>query len=230
MPSLAMFKGERNLDELVARLFPATTGRPQARKQATEALLKTNPQLADLGRLPAGSVIVVPDTPAAVNAGETVHPATFTPADFARLVNEHVTAFASALAAQSANAAAQADATLKLLNDRSLTAAASRDQELAQRLTTISENTKSALKDLQAQEATLQQDLAQLQKDLAKFTKASPPAPVPPGQRTPTLPVPQPPPVGPTRPPIPPTPLRAAPAKPPSPRRARTTKTKKKKK
>jgi len=202
MPTLVMFKGERNLDELAARLFPGSG--PQAHKQATDALLKANPQLADLGRLPAGSIVVVPDMPAAVNASETVHPATFTPADSARLVNEHVTAFASALAAQSANAAA------------------ARDQELAQRLTTISDNTKAALKDVQAQQATLQQGLAQLQEDLAKFNKASPPSPAPP--------VPQPPPVGSGRPPLPPTPLRAAPATPPAPRRARATKTKKRKK
>jgi hypothetical protein len=222
MPSLAMFKGERTFEELASRLFPTTGGAPQARKQATEALLKANPQLTDLGRLPAGSVIVVPDTPAAVNAGETVHPATFTLADSARLVNEHVTAFASALVAQSANAAAQADSTLKLLRDRSLTAAASRDQELAQRLTTISDNTKAALKDLQVQQATLQQGLAQLQEDLAKFTKASPPP-------APTPPMPQPPPVGPARPPS----LRRASfaslAGPPAPRRPRPAKKKKKK-
>jgi hypothetical protein len=228
MLTLAMFKGERNLDELVARLFPASG--PEAHKQATDALLKANPQLADLGRLPAGSVIVVPDTPAAVNAGETVPPATFTPADSARLVNEHVTAFASALAAQSANAAAQADDTLKLLRDRSLTAAASRDQELAQRLTTISDNTKAALKDLQAQQATLQQGLAQLEEDMAKFLKPSAP-PTPPGRPAPTPPVPQPPPVGPARPPSRrPAPSPASLAGPPATRRARTTKTKKKKK
>jgi phage tail protein X len=220
MPTLVMFKGERNLDELAARLFPGSG--PQAHKQATDALLKANPQLADLGHLPPGSIVVVPDMPTAVNASETVHPATFTPADSARLVNEHVTAFASALAAQSANAAAQADSTLKLLGSSALTAAAARDQELAQRLTTISDNTKAALKDVQAQQATLQQGLARLQEDLAKFSKASPPSPAPP--------VPQPPPVGPGRPPLPPMPLRAAPATPRAPRRARTTKTKKKKK
>jgi phage tail protein X len=228
MPRLAMFKGERNLDELAARLFP-TTGGPQARKQAADALLKANPQLTDLGRLPAGSVIVVPDTPAAVNASEIVHLATFSPGDSARLVNEHVTAFASALVAQSANAAAQADSTLKLLRDRSLTAAASRDQDLAKRLTAISDNTKAALKDLQTEQATLQHGLAQLQEDLAKFTKASPrQVPTPPEEPTP--PVPQPPRVGPAMPPMPPTPLGEAPAKSASSRRARTTKTKKKKK
>jgi phage tail protein X len=221
-----MSKGE-SPDELVARLFPATAGSPQARKQATDALLKANPQLADLGRLPPGSIIVVPDTPTAVNASETVHPASFTPADSARLVNDHVTAFASALVAQSANAAAQADVTLKLLRDRSLTTAASRDEELARRLTTISDNTKAALKDLQAQQATLQQGLEQLQEDLAKFTKAFP---LPPAPTPPAPPMPQPPPVGPARPPLPPMPLRAAPTKPPAPRTARATKTKKRKK
>jgi phage tail protein X len=223
MSSLAMFKGERSLDELAARLFPAAGGGRQARKQATDALLKANPQLADLGRLPAGAVVVVPDTPAAVNAGETVHPSTFTAADSARLVNEHVTAFASALAAQSANAAAQADATLKLLRDRSLTAAAGRDQDLAKRLTTISDNTKGALKDLQAQQATLQQALAQLQEDLAKFVAPSAPAPTPPAPTSP-----QPPPVVPGRPAPAPTSLRAAPASSPAPRSPRTTKKKKK--
>jgi phage tail protein X len=206
MPTLAMFKGERNLDELAARLFPGSG--PQAHKQATDALLKANPQLADLGRLPAGSIIVVPDMPAAVNANETVPPATFAAADSVRTVSEHVTAFASALAAQSANAAAQADSTFKLLRDSSLTAAAGRDQELAQRLTTISDNTKAALKDLQAQQATLQQGLAQLQEDMAKFLKPSaPPTPSP-------RPAPSP----------------ASLAGPPATRRARTTKTKKKRK
>lgn len=230
MPSLAMFRGERTLEELAARLFPRTGGGPQARKQATDALLKANPQLADLGRLPAGSVIVVPDTPAAVNAGETVHPLTFTPADSARLVNEHLTVFASALVAQSANAAAQADSTLKLLRDRSLTAAASRDQDLAKRLTAISDNTKAALKDLQTEQATLQQAVAQLQEDLAKFTKASPPpVPTPPRRPPPTPPVPQPPPVGPARPPMPAAPSPESLAGPSAPRRARTPRKKKKK-
>lgn len=36
MPSLAMFKGERNLDELAARLFLTTDRGPQARKEATD--------------------------------------------------------------------------------------------------------------------------------------------------------------------------------------------------
>jgi phage tail protein X len=221
MPSLAMFRGERTLDELATRLFPTMGAAPQARKQATDALLRANPQLADLGRLPAGAVIIVPDMPAAVNAGETVHPATFTPADSARLLNEHVTAFANSLAAQSADAAAQADTMLKLLRDRGLTAAAGRDQDLAKRLTAISDNTKAALKDLQAEQATLQQAIGQLQEDLAKSIKAaSPPVPTPLGQ--PTSPAAQPPPV--VRPPAPPTPASLGG---PAPRRARTTRKKK---
>jgi phage tail protein X len=228
MPSLVMFRGERSIDELATRLFPTMGSTPQARRQVTDALLGANPQLADLGRLPAGAVVVVPDTTAAVNSGETVHPATFTPADSARLLNEHVTAFASALAAQSADAAAQADATLKLLRDRGLTAAAGRDQDLAKRLTAISDNTKAGLKDLQAEQATLEKALVQLQEDLASFTKASVlPVPTPPGQPTP--PTPQPLPVVRPRPPSPAPPSPASLGGPSAPRRARSAKKKKKK-
>ena len=191
---LAMFRGETSIEALATRLFRLRSGNSQAGRQATEALLRANPQLANLERVPPGSVIVVPDTAAAVNAGETVQPAAFTLTDSAGLLAEHVAAFASALAAQTADAAAQANSTLKLVRDRSLATAAGKDQDLAQRLTAISDNTKTTLADLQAQQATLKQALAQLQEDLAKFTNAS----LPPAQ-----PVPKPPAMGPAQPPSP---------------------------
>ena len=175
---LAMFRGETSIEALAARLFRLSSGNSQAGRQATEALLRANPQLANLERVPPGSVIVVPDTAAAVNAGETVQPAAFTLTDSAGLLAEHVAAFVSALAAQTADAAAQANSTLKLVRDRSLATAAGKDQDLAQRLAAISDNTKTTLADLQAQQATLEQAVGQLQEDLAKFTNASlPPGP-----------------------------------------------------
>jgi phage tail protein X len=177
---LAMFRGETSIDALAARLFQVRSGDSRAGRQATEALLRANPQLAKLEQVPPGSVIVVPDTTAAVNAGEIMQTAAFTLADSARLLNEQMAAFARALAAQSANAAAEADSTLKLLRDRSLAAAASKDEELAQRLNAISDNTKATLKDLQVQQTTLEQALAQLQEDVAKLTKASSPSAQPP--------------------------------------------------
>jgi hypothetical protein len=171
MANLAFFKGEKSAGELAARLFQVNGRDPQASRQAIEALIRANPQLANLDRVPSGSVIVVPETPHAVNAGEIVQPATLALADPARSVGEHVTAFTRGLAAVSGSAAAQADSTLKLLKDRSLKAAAANDPVLAHHLTSIEENTKATLKDVDAKQTMLQQAIAQMQQDLAKFLK-----------------------------------------------------------
>jgi phage tail protein X len=179
MPQLAIFKGEKNLDELTARVFRVQRGGAQAR-QASDALLRANPHLADLSRVPPGAVVVVPDTPHDVNAGELLSPAGPAASDPVRAVGEQVTAVTSTLGAAFADAAAQADSRLKLLKDRSLTAAAARNPELAQRLAKISEATSAALKDMQAKRSVIESGLAQIQQDLADFLKLRMPPPSPP--------------------------------------------------
>jgi phage tail protein X len=187
---LAIFKGEKSIDDLAARLFRVKAGDPQASRLATEALIKANPQLANLDRVPPGSVVVVPDTPHAVNAAEVVQPATTAAADFARSVTEHVTAFTTGLAVAAGNAAAQAEATLKLLRDRSVKAAAAQDPALRPRLAAIEENTKATRQDVEDKQAVLQEAIKQMQEDVAKFLASAPSAAPPPG------PTPQPPPTG----------------------------------
>jgi phage tail protein X len=191
MPTLAIFKGEP-IDKLVTRLFPTTTaGGAQASKQAADALLKANPQLSDLTHLAAGTVIVVPDLPQqSANSSEILQPATLPPTDSVRLLGDQATAFGTALAAQAASAAAQANATITLLKDSGLTTAASRDQTLAGRLTAITNSTNAALKDMQTQQAIILQGLAQLQQDLAKFTAPTLPGTPPPPPVTPPPPPP----------------------------------------
>ena len=69
----AIFKGEKTIDELVTRLFP-----PQGKsskttaKQIATALLKANPQLKQLSNVPAGAVLVIPDTAPKLAPGEQV--------------------------------------------------------------------------------------------------------------------------------------------------------------
>ena len=53
MAQLAMFQGEQTVDQLAARVFKVSGSDPQAAKQATAALLKANPQLANLAQVPA---------------------------------------------------------------------------------------------------------------------------------------------------------------------------------
>ena len=61
--SYAIYKGEKNMSELVSRLFGLQgKGTQSAIKQAADALLKTNPQLKDFSKVAVGSVIAVPGT------------------------------------------------------------------------------------------------------------------------------------------------------------------------
>jgi hypothetical protein len=173
------------------------TGGAQVNRQATDALLKANPQLSDLTHLSPGTVIVVPDLPQqTANSSEVLQPATLAPTDPVRLVGEQATAFGTALAAQITAATAQANATITLLKDPGLTTAAARDQTLAARLSAITNSTNVALREMQTQQAVIMQALAQLQDDLAKFTAPTLPGTPPPPPMTP------PPRPGPTVPPI----------------------------
>jgi uncharacterized phage infection (PIP) family protein YhgE len=54
------FNGEESLTALVTRVFGPQVRGAQV-KQAADLLLKTNPRLKDLGKVPVGSLITVPD-------------------------------------------------------------------------------------------------------------------------------------------------------------------------
>jgi len=166
---LAALKGDKSIDELAARLFRLPGGDPQARKLATDALVRANPQLASLGSLPSGAVVVVPDTPLAVNASEVVQPMSTAAADQARSVAEHIAAFMSGLEGAARNAIAQANATLQLLQDPALKQAAESDQALKQRLTQIQASANATSEDVKNKQDMLQKAVAQMQQDLAKF-------------------------------------------------------------
>jgi hypothetical protein len=69
----AMFKGEKTVNDLANRLFRIQgRGSQPAMKQATDALLKANPQLQDLSKVPVGTLITVPDTVPPITPGEEV--------------------------------------------------------------------------------------------------------------------------------------------------------------
>src|SRR5436189_5995906 len=68
-----VFKGEKSVTDLANRLFriPGGSGQP-AIKQAAAALLKANPQLKDISKVPIGSLIAIPDTAPPLNPDEQV--------------------------------------------------------------------------------------------------------------------------------------------------------------
>src|SRR6266496_4468995 len=74
----AMFKGEKTVNDLASRLFRARErGSQRAMKQATDALLKANPQLENLSKVPVGALIIIPDTTPPITPGEEVTSAAF---------------------------------------------------------------------------------------------------------------------------------------------------------
>jgi hypothetical protein len=180
MPTMVIFKGEKNLDEITSRVLKSS-GDAQARKQAADALLKANPQLTDLTRVPIGSMIIVPDTTIGTNAGETVRPTDRSVAGTIQSARDQITAVTSALPTAAASRTDQINTALKLAKDPALAAAAGKDQDLAQRLANITKDGNSALKDIEAQQKLVQSGLAQMQENLAKLLSAtaspSPPTP-----------------------------------------------------
>ena len=59
----AIYKGEKSVTDLANRLFRLQgRGSQAATRHAADALLKANPQLSDISKMPPGSLIAVPDT------------------------------------------------------------------------------------------------------------------------------------------------------------------------
>lgn len=56
---IASFRGEASVAELVARLFPSSSG--ESAERIARRLLKSNPHLADVKSLPPGAPIVLTD-------------------------------------------------------------------------------------------------------------------------------------------------------------------------
>ena len=173
MARLAILKGDKNVSELASRLFKLKGGETQASRAAIDTLVKANPHLSDLGRLPAGSAILVPDTELGPDAAETLPPAGLSAVNTSRIVAAIAT-LGDALDTASGNATAQSDNTLAMLKDRTLKAAIAKDPDLAQRVGAISDRAKAALKDIEVQKTNLQNGIAQLQNDLANFLKLEP--------------------------------------------------------
>ena len=72
----AIFKGEKTVNDLGSRLFRIQgRGAQPAMKRATDALLKANPQLKDLSKVPVGALITVPDTAPPIASGEGLNSA-----------------------------------------------------------------------------------------------------------------------------------------------------------
>jgi len=174
-----IFKGEKNVNELVSRIFNLGGRASQATaKQAADALLKANPQLRDPLKIPVGSPIAVPDNAPQLVANEQA-PASglvqsLTPQDVQSAfdaVQQRLSEIET-LATNQVNVAMERTQTAEFKN--ALASLAEMSPELASQLPSldsIATNAKAIAADSQSLQSLRKASTAQIQAALTSLTK-----------------------------------------------------------
>jgi hypothetical protein len=164
----AITKGEKDLSELAARLFDIKgRGAAERAKKAEATLLKANPHLSDLTKVPDGTLIVIPDLPdnPPVRAPQTD--------GLGGDIDEHLKFALKELSdaiGRSADSEEQiVAATTEALKSRELKDLARQSPELKAQLEQIADAAKNELKQAKASAAAEKEALAQLQEALKKL-------------------------------------------------------------
>lgn len=158
-------KNETSLTELAREVFEikgakaATTA-----KNAHAALREANSHISDLKKLPAGTLVIVPDLPG-VKAAPAESPGDVTVEMIKYL--KRVLAGAKAVVEKSAAAQSEdAEASISLTKDRELAALARKTPEFKERLSKVADEAKARAKQVADDKEARMQALGQLEKDL----------------------------------------------------------------
>jgi len=162
-------KTETSLAELGREVFEIKGARADtASKNAQAALREANPHIADLKKVPAGTLVVVPDVPG-IKTASAQSPGEVSAEMISRLRSALVAA--KRIIEKSAESQLQdAEATTSLAKDRELMALAKQTPELKERLSKIAEHAKLQSKEVAEDKQAQIQALGQLEKDLASFS------------------------------------------------------------
>ena len=165
----AVSKGETSLTDLTSRLFDIKgQGAAATAKRSEAALLAANPQLADLSRVPAGTLIVIPELPdnPPVKTAQT--------AGIGAEVGDQLTAALKELSEAIGRSAESDDqavaATNELLKNRELKDFAAQSPGFGEQLAKITEAAKGQVKETKAATAAAKEALAELQLALGKLS------------------------------------------------------------
>lgn len=158
-------KAPVTLTALTNKLFEIRgTKATAASKEAQAALRKANPQFGKLTKLPAGTLVVVPEMPGAETT--TSQPASPVNENVAAEMKRALAAARTLLKNSSANQTEEAESSLELVKDRNLADLVKETPELRNRLAQITEQSKRQLEQIEGESAEKLQGLAQLEKDL----------------------------------------------------------------
>ena len=168
--TFAIFKGEKNVTELAARLFSLRgSGSQAAAKEAADALLKANPQLKEISKVPVGSIIVVPQDAPQLHADESPAPVDMLRAFAAERAQHYLTMLNSKLSDIDLRAKDAASSIQSLAKSKDVRAAAAGSQNLEQSLSTIIKSAESRLKETKRTQDSRTKTLTEVRKGLAQF-------------------------------------------------------------
>ena len=166
---IAILKGEKNIAELVARIFPGSSRTPAKRKQVTDALLAANPHLADLSTAQPGTKFVVPATSLPHDPAETTKVSSSAPAGRNSVfLYQHLESLKTAIPAAANTTIANANATIALMQRDEVKAAAAKDPTLAQQVATVTQKANAKIQAAQTLQAQILQSIGPLQALLVK--------------------------------------------------------------
>jgi seryl-tRNA(Sec) selenium transferase len=169
MMRLGIYGGERNLSELAGRLYRISgKGAGEVARKAEAALLDANPQLRTLGRLPEGTVLVVPEVKDAAPSDDVTSVAGAAVA-LVEGIRRDLTAFRNAV---EDSARTEADAlrnTIRIAKSSHVRGAARTVEPLKTRLPQVIDTAGARLKKVEALRGGKDNPLDQLEQDLARL-------------------------------------------------------------
>jgi hypothetical protein len=162
-------KAETSLADLSREVFEIKGAKAAAvSKSAQAALRKTNPHIADLKKVSAGTVVIVPDVP-----GIKAAPAQSLGDVSTEIITHLKGVLAQAKAVIEESAAAQlqdAEASAAVAKNRELVALAKQTPELKQRLSHIAEQAKIQAKQVTDDKKAQMEALGRLEESLASLS------------------------------------------------------------
>jgi hypothetical protein len=168
--SVAIYKGEKNMTDLVGRLFRVQgKGSQAAVKQASDLLLQANPDLKDLSKVPIGAVITVPDTGPAIHPAERATALTLKLSAVVTQAQRSLDMVDQNLTDVDTRAVTEAKSFLEVLKSKDLQETASASPDLKRGLAEIVDTAQAMLKDLQADPKARKVEIAALRNNLTSF-------------------------------------------------------------
>lgn len=160
--AVTLYRGEKNLGELADKLFAGLTARQRDKTEA--ALLRANPQLAELTTLRAGAILQVPDMPElrvkARRAGENPDE------QIAAQLNAELAELDKHLAQRHAAAAAAVEETDRVLADKRLGKLIGQDRSLHELVQGLGKANAARKQDLAERGKQLKEVLGKLKGEL----------------------------------------------------------------